>query len=115
MEGSKMRIGYIKAKLPQTLDELVVALCRDYERRAAALSSDGVSTRTKVEFRYLNYKIADAVGELVERELVPVFIREIGDRVGYSASAVVCMSESTYKSKKASAKVNIARKLHFCD
>ena len=110
-----MRIGYIKGKLPPTVEELVIAMCKDYKRRAEALECAEVSTRTKVEFRYLNYKIADAAGELVDKRYVPVFIEEIGSRTGYASTRVDGMSENMYKSKKSSIKINIARKLHFCD
>ena len=110
-----MRIGYIKGKLEKTLDDLVVALCRDFERRALALSSDSLSRRTRAEFSYLNYKITSAVAEVVPEDLVFIFIKEIGERRGYAASEIEGMSEGTYKSKKSTTKINIAKKLHFCD
>ncbi len=112
-----MRVGNIKSTkacaLPDTVEQIVVAMCRDYKRRAEGILSPETSARTKVEYRYLNYKIADAVAELVERRNVPIFIDEIGSHTGYASSAAVGMSESVYKRAKVKIKYNIALKLHL--
>ena len=112
-----MRVGNINSRasyaLPDTVEQIVVALCRDYKRRAVGIVTPETSARTKVEYRYLNYKIADAVAELVERRNVPIFIDEIGSHTGYASSAVVGMSESVYKRTKVQIKYNIAKKLHI--
>lgn len=110
-----MRGRHIKKATPPMVEEIVILLCRDYKRRAEELSSPDISARTKVEYRYLNYKIADAVAEVVERRYVPLFIEEIGLRTGYAASNVTGMSESMYKRAKVEIKNNIAKKLHLCD
>ena len=104
-----MRVGNINSRasyaLPDTVEQIVVAMCRDYKRRAVGIVTPETSARTKVEYRYLNYKIADAVAELVERRNVPIFID--------ASSAVVGMSESVYKRTKVQIKYNIAKKLHI--
>ena len=106
----KSQKGYA---LPDTVEQIVTSMCRDYKRRAEGIVAPETSARTKVEYRYLNYKIADAVAELVERRLVPIFIEEIGSHTGYASSAVVGMSESVYKRTKVKIKYNIALKLHI--
>jgi len=97
-----------------TVDILVSALCRDFPRRAKAIEEAHASRRTLIEFRYLNFKIWNAVGEIVSEEKIPVYIKEIGENVGYAKSAVE-ISEVAYKSTKRLIKDNIAKKLHLAD
>jgi len=103
----------LTCRLPPTVDALVIALCADYVRRAEAILSDETPTRMKVELRYINYKLADAVADVVERRLIPLFIEEIGSRIGFASSKIEGMGESVYKRSKAKIKVNIAKKLYL--
>ena len=98
-----------------TLDMLLVALCADFERRAAAISNHSVSARTEAEYRYLNYKITAAAREIVTESQAHLFIKEIGERLGYVKSELYYMSESSYKQKKQQIKQSIARALHLKD
>ncbi len=100
---------------PPTLERLVVALCLDYERRREEIRTARLSSRTLMEYRYLNYKMEDAAMELVGEKFADAFIREIADRTGYAYSGVGFMSEITYKRRKKEVKLNIARKLHLID
>lgn len=101
--------------LESTLDTLVIALCLDYARRQRAIEEKSVAKRTDTEFRYYNFKIFDAVAEIVGERFAPRYIYEIGARIGYAKSSVDCVSESTYKDYKRMIKDNIARKLHLRD
>ncbi len=96
-----------------TLDALVVALCLDYERRAAAIQHETAVCRTDTEYRYLNYKIYEAVSEISGEEFALTYIKEIGREVGYANSDIDNVSESTYKNFKRMMKDNIAKKLHL--
>lgn len=98
-----------------TLDALVCALCKDYERRRRAMSTPGISFRTAAELRYINFKIHDAVAEIVGEEDADVYIKEIGEHIGYAYSDVPDICERTYKTRKRAAITNIAKKLHLTD
>ncbi len=95
--------------------DVVRALCLDYPRRADAIYNHSVSGRVENEFKYYNYKIYDAAAEIVGEALAECFIREIGERSGYSNSRVNNMCESTYKTHKRETTVNIARRLYLID
>ena len=98
-----------------TLDDVIVALCRDYERRAMAIARGGYKRRTLMEYRYLNAEIFDAAAECVGECDAPVFIAEIGEKVGYAKSKLYRLSETSYKQKKREIKRAIAIKLHLTD
>ena len=92
---------------------VIVALCRDYARRSAAISAGKMPRRVLMEYAYLNKRIFEGAGEIVGGVLSEVFINDIGNRIGYASSGVELMSESTYKRYKSAAIKNIARKLHL--
>ncbi len=96
-----------------TLDALVVALCRDYARRAEAIEKETAVQRTDTEYRYLNYQIYHAVAEISGEEFALIYINEIGREVGYANSEIENISEVTYKNYKRMMKDNIAKKLHL--
>lgn len=98
----------------ETLDNLIIALCRDYSRRKNLIEEGMLGKRSLVEFRYLNIKIYDAVAEIVGDGLTEIYIEELGKNVGYAKSEVMdLMSEATYKKYKLLAKENISKKLHL--
>lgn len=94
-----------------TLDGVVVALCRDYMRRERRTDN----RRVMMEHKYINTKMREASGEIVGDRYAEVMIFEIGERIGYAASAIEDISESTYKRRKAEVKLAIARKLYLLD
>ena len=102
-------------EIESALDCLVIAMCRDYARRALAIEEKSVSKRTDTEYRYLNFMILEAATEIVGRELANTYINEIGNKTGYAKSAVDGISEVHYKNTKALVRDNIARKLHLSD
>lgn len=98
-----------------SLDMLVVALCRDYERRKKIISDPRTAFRTAAELRYINFKIHDAVCEIVGEEAAQIYVREIGERIGYAYSSVTDACERTYKTRKRAVMTNIAKRLHLTD
>lgn len=96
------------------VDEIVIALCSDYERRESAIRSHSVTHRTEMEYRYLNYKIIAAATEAVGAVDAPKFIKEIGERTGY-ANSKTALSERAYKEVKRGVKTAIAKGLHLID
>ena len=102
-------------KKVDSLDVLIVALCRDFPRRAEAIKKGNGARRTLTEYRYLNFKIFEAVSEVVERPFVMPFIMEIGENIGYANSKIGELSERAYKTRKKLVKENIAKKLHLSD
>ena len=98
-----------------TLDLLVIALCRDYERRKRLIRERGISYRTETEFIYLNYKVLNAARDIAGIRDAEIFIHEIGNKTGYLNTRLSYYSESVYKKYKRAIIENIARALHLCD
>jgi hypothetical protein len=102
-------------KKTTSVDLVVTALCRDFPRRAVAIENQAASSRTLTEFRYLNFKILEAVSDVVEDNLVTIFIKEIGENIGYANTKIEGLSEVAYKTYKKLIKERIAKKLHLAD
>ena len=98
-----------------SLDCLVIALCRDYERRERAIREGIATRRTLVEFRYYNFKIVEATCEVVSENEAMIYIKEIGENIGYANSRIPGISEVAYKKFKKLIRENIAKKLHLSD
>ena len=110
-----MGVGYLKFALYRdTLDKLVIAFCKDYFFRKEAIESGAASKRTRMEYEYINGRIASAAREIVGDDF-EIYINEIGNALGYAKSNVPYISESGYKSYKRAVKINIAKKLHLID
>ena len=99
--------------LDDTLDWLVRALCADYQRRELLILKKDAERRVDNELRYLNFKVFDAVAEVVGEGRADVFITEIGRSIGYAKTRVDCFSEGMYKQYKKFVKENIAKKLYL--
>ena len=99
--------------LKDTLDGLIKALCADYSRRERIIMSGKAERRVDNELRYLNFKLFDAVAEVVGEERALRFIEEIGSSVGYAKSDVDTISEGTYKRYKWLIRKNIAKRLYL--
>ena len=95
-----------------TLDNIIVALCADYQRREDAIREGSVSRRTEMEYRYINYRIFDGVAEVVGADDALTYIYEIGRKIGYAKSKID-ISELSYKNNKLEIKINVACKLHL--
>ena len=104
----------IEDSYTDTLDGVVVALCRDFKRREDAVEKKLCSRRTAMEYEYINARVYDAAREIAGKYALD-YIYEIGERVGYAYSKVDGSSESTYKIMKKEIKKNIAKKLHMID
>ncbi len=102
-------------RLPEAVKQTVASLCADFERRKGLIEGKLLSRRTEHEFRYLNFKIAEAAIEVAGEKLAPVFIEEIGSKTGYAKSKLYYMSERMYKIQKSEIVLNIAKKLHLTD
>ena len=108
MGARHMNDGYT-----DTLDGVIVALCKDYCHRRASSDELKYSKRTLMEYDYINSILIRAASEIVGADDAETIISEIGDRVGYAYSSVGEMCESTYKNMKKEVKLNIAKKLHM--
>ena len=111
-------VSKVKADAKQytySLDNLIIALCRDFERRALAIESGSCNSRTAVEYKYYNYKILEGAIEIAGPNNARTFVYEIGHKVGFAKSKIDCMSEVMYKSWKMDVKMRIAQKLHLLD
>ncbi len=107
--------GYLTCnQYTDTLDTLIVALCRDFGRREDAVLRGSCSKRTAMEYKYINHRLLDAANEIAGRDGC-IYINEIGKRLGYAYTAIEYISESSYKKIKKEVKINIAKKLHLID
>lgn len=104
-----MQNKYVK----DSLDNLICALCADYGRREILILNRQSARRVDNELRYLNFKIFDAVSEVVGESRADLFISEIGKRVGYAKSDADDFSESVYKNYKKLVKENITKRLYL--
>ena len=110
-----MGIRYLEGiQYSPSLDDLIIALCKDYERREAVIADNNCGRRTVMEYKYINYMLREAAEE-VAGKYATAYINEIGEKIGYAYSRAGEVSESTYKSRKREVKLNIARKLHLID
>ena len=98
-----------------SLDALVVALCRDYDRREESILKSTCGGRVAIEYRYINYRILEAAREIAGSRYALLYIREIGKKVGYANSEIGCLSESAYKTEKLEVKLAVARRLSLLD
>ena len=98
-----------------TLKALVKALCGDFERRRRCIESESVSRRVMMEYVFINSKISDAASEICGEELAQIFIKEIGESVGYAKSEAYAIGEAAYKRYKVDVMKNVAKKLHLSD
>ena len=110
-----MGARYVENGYTDTLDGIIIALCRDYCSRRDKGVFDGYSRRTRMEYEYIDSILLRAAGEVAGESDAERIIAEIGERVGYAYSAIDGVSESTYKIMKKEVKLNIARKLHMLD
>ena len=101
----------VSALMDKSLDGLVVALCADFERRQSAIQEKALPSRVLLEYKFLNLRILEGAIEIVGAKNAKLFIDEIGARRGYAKSLVEGLSEPSYKTQKAAAKLAIARKL----
>ncbi len=96
-----------------TIRDVVVALCKDYFRRASAIENHTAEPRAENEFKYYNYKIYDATAEVVGPRYAEQFIDDIGKKRGYWDSETDILSENAYYYRKRVVIHNIAKKLHL--
>lgn len=97
------------------ISDIIVSLCADYDRRKRVICEKSASKRVRMEYAYINTRILDAAGETVGLGAAELFIREIGNSVGYAESKIDYMGEPAYKVMKSRIKKNIAKKLHLWD
>ena len=112
-KGKKML--YKKRGERDTVEEIVIALCRDYRRRQLAIEEGSASRRVLMEYAYLNSKMLLAAGEVTGGAYANAFIEDIGEGIGYAHSGIDTLSENTYKTYKRQIKRAIAKKLHLTD
>lgn len=97
--------------MPTELDNLIVALCADYLRRADVISRRDAPYNVIMEYRFLNYRIMNAAMEIAGSRDAILFVYDIGNNVGYASSDLYSLSEAVYKERKMEVKNNIARRL----
>ena len=94
--------------------EIVVALCNHYDVRARAINEKSISPRVRMEYVYINSKMLDASARVVGDVYAEIFIKEIGERIGYAKSATY-LSETVYKARKEEVKISILKEIYYID
>ena len=97
-----------------TLDGVIVALCHDYERRQLAIEEGKLGRRVLMEYAYVNQRMREAAALVVGERWCEVYIKEIGDKVGY-AKTKLWLNERSYKMNKSKIKRAIAKSLYLLD
>ena len=97
--------------IPVGLDEVIIALCADYSRRAEVISRRNAPYNVIMEYRFLNYRILNAAAEIAGSRDAMFFVKDIGNNIGYAESDLFVLSETVYKERKKEVKENIARRL----
>lgn len=95
------------------VDDIIIALCADYDRRKCAIRENSVSRRVRMEYLYINTRMFSAASEAVGHSCAEKLIYEIGKKVGYANSELEHLSELSYKAVKQRAKRRIARELYL--
>ena len=98
----------------RTLDAHLVALCADYDRRERVVRERSSTYRVIMTYKFLNYKILEAAISVAGNRDAPIFIKDIGNHIGYSDTEVA-LSESVYKLRKLDVKLAILRSLGLFD
>ena len=93
------------------LENLVKAMCADFERRALVIKERNAPYNVIMEYRFLNYRILNAAVEISGTRDAIEYIRDIGLGTGYANSALNVVCERVYKKRKSEVKRNIARRL----
>ena len=101
--------------LEKSIASIVEAHCLDFERRAKCVAEHTVTKRTEAEYRYLNAGVYTGAVNIVGKELAPLYIYEIGRKLGYAHSSVEGVGEVKYKNAKKLIKEAIAKELHLVD
>ena len=110
-----MGTWYIKDEgYSDTLDYLIIAICRDFRTRQRAISEKSFKRRTLMEYEYLNRRLIEAASDVVGGDY-ETYIDEIGNKVGYAYSEIDDISETEYKQRKREVKISIAKRLHLMD
>ena len=100
----------------RSLGALLEALCLDYDRRRIAIAQGRLSRRVLHEYRYLNDRILYAAYSVTgDTSLSHIYIREIGERIGYAYTELEGVSEITYKRRKALIRRRILEELRLLD
>ena len=97
--------------MDKSLEDIVIALCADFERRRLAIEEKALPKRVLLEYKFLNLRILEGTIEIVGIRNAKGFIDDIGARRGYAKSCIEDMSEPSYKKLKAKTKLSIAKKL----
>ena len=97
-----------------TLDYLIIAICRDFRTRQRAIEEKRFRRRTLMEYEYLNRRLIEAASDVVGDDY-ETYIDEIGNKIGYAYSKIDDISETEYKCRKKEVKISIAKRLHLMD
>lgn len=95
------------------IDDIVVALCADYQRRKLAIAEGSVPKRVRMEYVYINTRMFAAASEVAGFASAERIIDEIGRKVGYANSDIGNLCELSYKSIKQRTKRRIAKALYL--
>lgn len=97
--------------MPKGIENVIIALCADYFRRAEIIEKRSAEFNVIMEYRFLNYRMINAAIEVAGPRDAISFIKDIGLENGYATTDVSLLSERAYKTRKTEVRNNIARRL----
>ena len=95
--------------LPKGVGRAVRALCEDYDRRALEIERGKLPPDILGNYMILNAKIDQALADCCEEEIRNEIRHDIGAGVGHRFTQVYYMAPATYKARKRSSAVAIAK------
>ena len=110
-EGRPLWYGVRRDRLPPALDRMIVALCGDYDRRAALLRTADAPPEVLESCASLNSAIDGAVAEVCEDGIRRQMLLDIVEGRGARRTPLYFLGEGTYKRRKRDVKLSIARRL----
>ncbi len=100
-------------RIPSGIEHLIAAICEDYPRRKHEIEAGEGDPVTLAEYRRLNDLVDDALEESCEPEIREEMRRDLALRRGAHYTQIWQMWEGTYKNRKRTCKLAIARRLRL--
>ena len=100
-------------KIPDGVDKIIVAICKDYPRRKKALEHGRAHGQTKRYFLRLNNAIETALDEECDEWVRVDMLTDIAENRGFRKTRSCYVTQRSYYDSKRRVKHALARKLHL--
>ena len=100
-------------RIPPGIEHLISAICEDYPRRKHEIECGERDPATLAEYRRLTELVDDALAESCEPAIREEMRRDLALRRGAHYTQIWQIGEGTYKNRKRTCKLAIARRLRL--